>query len=239
MASRSYDYRRYLVRHNRAMETGEPSVVETLEFHDKDLLSQAWKHSQYNKQKDKTISPENVRDDIISQAMCFQPASGFCGLASVNTVLQSLPTPYFVPYPERGRGYSMFSLAEYVILNCAPIPLTNVQALFMEQSTTLDQFRTILEKYANNPNHRLLSNFHRTPLFYSERSTEEEAYHRAFAGHWSPVGGLIHTPRGDYVLVLDTNPKYGPFMVSIDRFFLAVKTETLRDGFRGFLLVDT
>ena len=108
----------------------------------------------------------------------------------------------------------------------------------MEPQTTLDQFRAMLHQFANNPDYRLLANFHRTPLFYSEGSTEEQALKRVYAGHWSPVGGLVVTTNTkEYVLILDTNEKYGPFMVSLDRFFQAVKTETLRDGYRGFIKV--
>lgn len=221
------------------METGEPSVVQTAEFHDGDLLHQAWMISPYNNDKSKDVPQKGVRDEIIRQAMCFQPVSGYCGLATVNTVLRSLPTPYFVSYPDQGRGYSMVSLAEYMILKCAPIPLINVQVVFMECSTTLKDFRGLLKRYANASRYRLLANFHRTPLFYSERSTEDEAYRRAYSGHWSPVGGLVSTAKGDFVLVLDTNARYGPFMVSLGRFFLAVKTETLQDGYRGFIVVES
>ena len=131
----------------------------------------------------------------------------------------------------------MVSLAEYLILHCVPYHFTDVDVIFMEPQTTLEQFRSILQQYANSPNYRLLANFHRTPLMYSQGSTDEEAQRRAWAGHWSPVGGIISTERGDYVLVLDTNSTYGPFMVSLERFFLAVKTETLQDGFRGFIKV--
>ncbi|CAB9509097.1 expressed unknown protein [Seminavis robusta] len=230
---------RSLVRHNRAMETGEPSIIHSPEFHDNNLLRQAWAISPYNRKRHKKSPPNaNIRKEIIRNAMCFQPVSGYCGMATVNTVLTSLNPPYFVQYPDHGRGYSMYSLAEYLIVNCVPHQFTDVDAIFMERKTTLDQFRAMLQQYVNSPDYRLLANFHRTPLFYSERSTEEEARYRAWAGHWSPVGGLIQT-RDDkeYVLVLDTNEKYGPFMVSLERFFLAVKTETLEDGYRGFLKV--
>jgi Phytochelatin synthase len=226
-----------LIAHNRAMETGEPCVMDTPEFHDNSLLRQAWNISPYNKHflTYSTTKDNDVGAGIIQDAMCFQPTSGYCGLASVNTVLRSLDPPYHVRYPAQGRGYSMVSLAKYFILHCVPYHFKNVDVIFMEPQTTLEQFRTMIQQYANSPDYRLLANFHRTPLMYSQGSTDEEARWRAYAGHWSPVGGIISNEKGDYVLVLDTNPNYGPFMVSLERFFRAVKTETIQDGYRGFI----
>ena len=131
----------------------------------------------------------------------------------------------------------MHSLGNYMIRHCVPYPLIDVEAIYMEPSSTLEQFRTFLRHFANSSEIRLLANFHRTPLFYSERSTKEEAYHRAYAGHWSPVGGFVEQDGKEYVLVLDTNDKWGPYMVEVGRFFLAVKTLTINDGCRGFLKV--
>ena len=272
-----HDRNQYLIEHNRAMETGEPSIEDSLEFHDNHLLEQAWKISTYNKERDKSrqqrqdkdidmqssrirrsqyqkeqqIEEEtihmDVRKDIIQNAMWFQPMSGYCAMATVNTMLRSLNGSYYIPYPNQGRGYSMMSLAKFLILNCSPFPFDDIDVIFMQTDTTLSQFRTILQDYANNPNYRLLANFHRTPLFYSSSKTKEEEEvideqtlaNRAYAGHWSPVGGLItdDQTKNDYVLVLDTNERYGPFMVSLERFFRAVKTQTLQDGYRGFIRV--
>lgn len=219
------------------METGEPPVTGTPEFHDTDFLRQAWSTSPYNKLVSYYKS-SNVRDEIIRDAMCYQPVSGYCAMATVNTVLRSLNPPSHVPYPSKGRGYSMVSLAEYLVLNCVPYHFLDVNVIYMEPKTTLEHFRAILKKYANSSRYRLLANFHRTPLMYSHGSTDEEARWRAWAGHWSPVGGIISTVQGDYyVLVLDTNSKYGPFLVSLERFYLAVKTQTLHDGYRGFIKV--
>lgn len=230
--------RSFLARHNRAMETGKTPVTDSPEFHDNHLLRQSWNASPYNKNLSyaKGNHYKNVRAEIIRDSMCFQPLTGYCGLATINTVLRSLDVPHFVPYPAQGRGYSMVSLAKFLVLSCVPHHFLDVDIMYMEPKTTLEEFRVILQTYANSPHYRLLANFHRTPLMYSQSSTDEEARWRAWAGHWSPVGGLLSsTEGGDYVLVLDTNSKYGPFMVSLERFFLAVKTETLHDGYRGLI----
>uniref|UniRef100_A0A7R9W5U8 glutathione gamma-glutamylcysteinyltransferase n=1 Tax=Pseudictyota dubia TaxID=2749911 RepID=A0A7R9W5U8_9STRA len=205
-------------------------------------MGKAWRISPYNKFRNISVkqneeASKNDREDIVENAMCFQPRSGFCGLATVNTVLRSLDKPMYVSYPDRGRGYSMYSLAEYIVQNCAPF--VDVQAIFMNPNTTLEEFRSILRRYANSSEYRLLANFHRTPLFYSDgSSTWQRSKRRAWAGHWSPVGGMITDDDGvDYVLVLDTNSNYGPFMVKLERFYRAVKTQTFHDGYRGFIKV--
>ena len=243
-----------------------------------------------------TSSTTSIRDEIVQHAMCYQPFEGYCGLATINTMLRSIG-PYYVPYPNRGRGYSIVSLAEYLIVKCGnllpashPHPqqsqksaLRDVDVIFMNHDTTLDEFREIV-KLSNDPNTRLLANFHRTPLFHSQRY-HDSTYHdstnypwrRVFAGHWSPVAGYVNLrkdtttttaaavdptansttspktregggsvsshSKGDggdeeYVLVLDTNEKYGPYIVSLERFFDAVKTQTLHDGYRGFIKVS-
>ena len=119
-----------LILHNRAMETGEPPVMDTPEFHNNNLLRQAWRPSPYNKHLSLKKGGD-VRAEIIREAMCFQPFSGFCGIATVNTVLRSLQPPYYVPFTSKGRGYSMVSLAEYLILNCAPSHFLEVDVIYL------------------------------------------------------------------------------------------------------------
>ena len=90
---------------------------------------------------------------------------------------------------------------------------------------TLPAFRDLM-KSGNDPDTRLIVNFHRGPLFGRG------------AGHFSPILGYL--PDADLVFVGDVNGDYRPFLVGTERLWRAVAT---RDGTsgktRGLLIVHT
>jgi hypothetical protein len=78
---------------------------------------------------------------------------------------------------------------------------------------------------ANDPRRRYLVNFDRAPLFGSG------------GGHHSPIGGYLQDL--DLVFVLDTNPRFGPWLAPVGRLFQAIDTVDPQSGRkRGLLLIE-
>lgn len=235
-----------------ASRSSSPSAVQfphinsidirlTPEFRCQSLLKDAWDVSPYNNKKNRGKESssslqersDDVRAEIIDQAMCFQPKEGYCGIATVNTVTRSLDPPYYVPYGiGTYRAFSIDNLAKTLeSINYQHNLFTKIEPIVLTEHTALDEFRCYL-KEANGTSTtscRILANFHRKTLFGT-------GY-----GHWSPIGAVVTKSKEEaeeeYVMVLDTNEKYGPFMVSLRRFFLAVKTPTSYGTFRGLIKV--
>ncbi len=86
----------------------------------------------------------------------------------------------------------------------------------------VEAFREELKKVANDPQYRLLINFHRKPLFGTG------------GGHHSPIGGYLEAE--DLVFVLDVNERYGPWLVSTPRLFEAMDTTDSSSGMKRGLL---
>lgn len=78
---------------------------------------------------------------------------------------------------------------------------------------------------ANDPRRRYLVNFDRAPLFGNG------------GGHHSPIGGYLQDL--DLVFVLDTNPRFGPWLAPVGRLFQAIDTVDPQSGRkRGLLLIE-
>jgi hypothetical protein len=97
-------------------------------------------------------------------------------------------------------------------------------AIIAHRNLLETQFRSYLRK-TNNPNYRLVINFHREPLFGVD------------IGHFSPIGGYLE--KQDLVFVLDVLEDYQPFLVPADRLFEAMDTIDGSTGQkRGLILVQ-
>jgi len=134
-----------------------------------------------------------------------------------------------------------------------------IQSYPLTEKTTFDEFLNIC-MMANQPNHRLLVNFHRAPLFTikhfqnNERETLFSNLKTIVSGHWSPLASVISTTENPAInecslakqkgkssfmgLVLDTNDEFGPVMVPMERFFQAVKTKDFSAVYRGFIIMS-
>lgn len=86
----------------------------------------------------------------------------------------------------------------------------------------VEAFREELRKVANDPQYRLLINFHRKPLFGTG------------GGHHSPIGGYLEAE--DLVFVLDVNERFGPWLVATPRLFEAMDTVDSSSGVKRGLL---
>lgn len=87
---------------------------------------------------------------------------------------------------------------------------------------SVEALRDELRKAANDPQYRLLINFHRKPLFGTG------------GGHHSPIGGYLEAE--DLVFVLDVNERFGPWLVSTPRLFEAMDTVDPSSGLKRGVL---
>eukprot|EP00899_Mesostigma_viride_P013654 jgi/Mesvir1/2228/Mv14005-RA.1 len=205
------------------------------EFHTRDAVA-VNKLATY---QDPLLLQEAMRASAITSTV-FQPMEGFCALASVNTALCSLPGMPMLPLPRMPGPLSLTQLRDFLEEKLAmDAPLVVIEAIEAEH-LTLPAFRQLCADELSNPRKgtsRLLANFHRTPLFFSDRSALVRTLKLA-SGHWSPLGAYL--PEKDLVLVMDVNEKYGSYLVPCERLWLAVRTRDhfSRGGkFRGMLRI--
>lgn len=161
-----------LTRHaNYELSTTGPAVSSDPSYKNATLLQKAAALGPYN-------SPPCV---------FYQPVEGYCGHSTLNTVLWSLskrndPCEHGVPLPRSPRPFSLASLASLIQTSVMP----KCSAIESVQIVSGDVSRTDFAKLmllANDPKTRLLCNFHRTPLFFSNRS-KCGRYKKFFSGHW-------------------------------------------------------
>ena len=151
-----------------------------------------------------------------------------CGPTSVANVLRSEgegATPDAVAAHGSGclGGFCLggLTLSQLAEATRATSPEWKVKELHPE---TLEGFREEL-RHANEPQRRLIINFHRRPLFGSG------------GGHHSPIGGYLEAE--DLVLVLDVNERFGPWLAPSARLFEAMDTVDSSSGQKRGLLVLT
>ena len=235
---------------SQSYETGETSILDSPYVHDTYLFTLAWNQSPYNPKStdhDKQINDLNILTYIKKQ-ICFQPKEGYCGHATINTVLRSLTSqwllsssssssssttqamPMAIPFPRVPGPFNVNTLSEYLnnaISNSDDrnnIKHNNkyeytysnirIKKFHMESNTTFEQFHSLMKK-ANNKDCRILVNFHRKPLFFSEYTTHStthtttpftndstvtvdndntfswKAIRTIGGGHWSPIASVI------------------------------------------------
>jgi hypothetical protein len=158
----------------------------------------------------------------------WQRSASFCGPASVVNVLRSLGQPADQQSILGGTGIltvrgllpggltldRLAELAQHKTGRRVTVPRNLDRAKFRRHLTS-----------TSDPARRYIVNFHRGPLFGRG------------GGHHSPLGGYL--PEADLVLVLDVNPKYGPWLVRTDRLYEAVDTVDPSAGKkRGLLLIE-
>ncbi len=191
------------------------------------------------------VARRYLRDN--GRHIAFQPRQGYCGVASLNTVLLSLPdldcervSPRVrvaapLAFPERPHAMSLDELTRALVdaLHQREVPVRKVSAV--DRFANLDEFRRVLQ-LANDPEHRLIANFLRTPLFYSDQDCEVQR-RRIYGGHFSPIGGYL--PEEDLVLVLDVNAQFGFWLTPSARLFEACGTRDPTSGrCRGLIVLQ-
>ena len=173
------------------------------------LLERAWQQP---------VAQLYSRAGLITQRM-----RAMCGPTSLALALRSAgiaaepervldDTPVATLFGMRMGGMSLDQVAEVLRIKSG----YEVQIL---RNLSLAEFREQLS-LVNDPRHRFIANFDRQPLFGWG------------GGHHSPLGAYL--PDAGAVLVVDTNGKVGPWMVSVPRLHHATfKREPWMDKPRG------
>jgi len=139
---------------------------------------------------------------------------GYCGYASINTVICSVSFAQTTSPLSRGLlkyhnpGYvtqrTMMDLLERLCSEQPQLGLRNPSDLsFVDKET----FCHIIRKDVADPRSRFLLCFHRAPLFFPSSG--------GMMVHWSPI--LAYLPNEDCVCVGDVNKDYGPWLVKPER----------------------
>ncbi|OHV17567.1 hypothetical protein BK022_04825 [Methylorubrum extorquens] len=159
----------------------------------------------------------------------YQRNPSFCGPATVANLLRSLGVDFSQADVLRGTAFQPWfgvlvnglTLEELADLLRRRLD----RQVHVVRDLSLPAFREAM-KSSNDPDKRLIVNFHRGPLFGRG------------AGHFSPVLGYLSGE--DLVFVGDVNADYRPFLVRTDRLWRAVSTLDGTSGkARGLLIIDT
>ncbi len=158
----------------------------------------------------------------------FQRNISVCGPASIVNVLRSLNKPGEQATLLEGTGIPtvMGYLPGGVTLDqLAEIANQKVsRKVTVLRDLTPAEFRQHLI-LSNDLSRRYIVNFTRGPLFGTG------------GGHHSPIAGYL--PENDLVLVLDTNEKYGPWLVKSERLYEAMNTvDRSAAQKRGLLVIE-
>ena len=157
-----------------------------------------------------------------------QTPAAMCGPTSIALVLRSMgiparPTEVLAGssvrtlFGARLGGMSLDQVAEV-------LQLRSGRAVSTSRDLSVDALRAELAQ-VNDPRRRYVANFTRVPLF-------------GFGGgHHSPLGAFL--PERDAVLVVDVNPRIGPWLVSVPKLHLALTTRDRAGGkSRGLARVE-
>lgn len=159
-----------------------------------------------------------------------QPNGSFCGPTSVVDVMRSLGQQADTDTVLEGTGITTvggilpggITLEQLRDLVRARLPDRRVE---LHRDFDLATFRRLLAEHANDPEDRIVVNFHRGPLFARG------------GGHHSPLGGYLEEE--DLVFVLDVNDDYDPWLVPTERLFAAMDTVDSSTGMeRGLLVIE-
>jgi len=130
---------------------------------------------------------------LYRNSIYYQPREGYCGHATINNVLQSIPgCKTWIRLPSTPNSISLNQMMHYwkALADRAPpidnaIQIKSITAWNAENAT----FESFLEemKLLNNPRYRFLCNFLRGPLFFSDPKKPGNILRRLLTGHWSPI----------------------------------------------------
>jgi hypothetical protein len=180
------------------------SIQNERGYQDKELIASAWQLPVARTYKNTFVYQEN---------------GAFCGPASVVNTFNSLGI----------EGFNQSSVIDnssvyYIKARFLGLTLDEMRTVFVDnlkkaghsnwlvtafRNLDIDQFRAHLRQ-ANSLDFRYVINFSRLPIFGVD------------VGHHSPIGGYIES--NDSVFVLDVLDDYRPFLVSIEKLFMAMNT---------------
>jgi N-acetylglutamate synthase-like GNAT family acetyltransferase len=262
--------RLYLWSTNEYMEA--TNVKDHPLYQDKKLMDYAWKCAekvgwsipQNNVTRKLFQSKFGLFDVTKGGSVVYQPRIGFCGIASLNSILRSFPrvkkeeaaidsTP--LPYLKmHADGLYLELLQAEAILN---------KIIFNHSHTTWEKmgggsiasikvlgggkngfpsYEAFIHalKQINHPTQpaRILALFGRSPLFFCHDGNIFTKIKTYMMGHWSPLPAYIEEK--DLVLVMDVNHSYGSngYLIPTKRLYDAVNTRCCMNGkYRGLILL--
>ncbi len=158
----------------------------------------------------------------------YQENQSFCGPASIANLLHSVGVSRSQDAVIEGTRYQPWFgvlLGGLTLDQEAELLRQRTgRSVAIERGLSLAQFRRLLVG-VNEPDRRVIINFHRGPLFGRGH------------GHFSPLLGYL--ANRDLVLVGDVNRDYRPFLVSSERLWQAVDTIDPATGLKRGLLTIT
>ncbi|MDQ3033828.1 MAG: phytochelatin synthase family protein [Myxococcota bacterium] len=158
-----------------------------------------------------------------------QGNGSFCGPTSVVNVVRSLGGAADQAHVLEGTSITTIAgiLPGGITLDqLADLARTRLpeRAVTVHRDLDLASFRALMRR-ANDPDVRVIVNFHRGPLFARG------------GGHHSPIGGYLEDE--DLVFVLDVNDDYDPWLARTERLFAAIDTVDPTSGLeRGVLVIE-
>ena len=182
---------------------GVPSIERDVRFRDPQLMRSAW------------ALP--VARRYAAGGFEYQANPSFCGPTSVADLMKSVGRPMDQKQAISGAGYQpVFGLLIKGLTLDQEAELLSRKLgrpVQVVRDPSLQEFRGWMRR-ANDPNLRIIVNFHRGPMFGRGH------------GHFSPVLGYLE--QQDLVLVGDVNASYRPYLAPSERLWRA--TDTVDDA---------
>jgi len=198
-------------------QRGESSIKTLPSYQDADLIAKGFEFAPWKPQQ-----------------VFYQPVEGYCGHATVNTVLQSINQKP-LPLPKIIRPFSLSGLRVFLEGNVLPSTPSIQSVQEVSGSATYSEFLSVLRDL-ERPDVRLMCNFLRLPLFFADQPRFIDRAKTILNGHWSPLVSVLWDD--GLVLIADVNESYGPYLVPLPRLYQAVHTRDTGTGaFRGLIKI--
>lgn len=237
-----------------------PNVKDDERYQDVELLKVAWGKASRQGWKDPT-SCTDYEQNLGGGTIVMQPRPGFCGIATLNSVLRSFgggKGGHSAPYLSLHTNPRYVTLEEMVTLankvigkpsdgesewekgGGSPVDSKQVIGGGPKGFACLEQFKAALRQLSHPTQPaRIMAIYHRAPLFFCSEDRPLKAKLASFGMvHWSPV--LAYLEEEDLVLVMDVNHLYGPkgYLLPTQRFYDSVNTRDIFNGnYHGLILL--
>ena len=247
----------------RTTELGTfPSVKDDPRYQDEELLAKAWNVAARKGWQDPTEC-RDYKEGVGGGAVVMQPRPGFCGIATLNSILRSFggilaadgAAPYLSlhSFPRYVTLEEMVQLIKKVVVRRDPDeksewergggnPIESMQVIGGGKKGfgSLEQCKAALRQLSHPTQPaRIMAIYHRSPLFFCSDDRSVKSKIACFPMvHWSPV--VAYLEEEDLVLVMDVNHHYGSkgYLVPTRRFYDSVNTRDIFNGnFHGLILL--
>lgn len=176
------------------------------------------------------------------QKIIFQPISGYCGYATLNTVFASIAVQQN-KFP-LDNGILHYYQTNYISDHAMMLLLDQLKSKhILSEQLGIARYENLCGAdyniflshihQLNNPQYRYIMYWHRSPLFFCD-STIDKRYQYQTTVHWSPI--VSYDKSNNLVMVLDVNEDYSEFLVTPERLYDAVNiNDFVRGGKMGLI----